>query len=322
MIYAMAQPRPVLIAGPTASGKSALALALAERDGGCVINADASAGLCLLARPDRAARRRRSGPRAAPALRPCRLRRRATRSAPGCARSPPAIADARAPRPAADRRRRHRPLPPRADRRAGRHPGDPARGPRAVRGDAARRRARRACSTSWRSDDPATLAPHRPAATRCGCSAPGRFWSPPAAACRTGRARRIAPRRAAGVAAVRIVLEPETSTSLTMRIAVRFRRMLEHGALDECARFLRCRLRSETPAGRVLGARSSWPSCAATLALDAADRRRRHRHPPVRQAPAHLVPQPLPDWQRLDGPATIADQPSIPTRLILINAFT
>src|SRR5579883_1879641 len=32
--------RPVLIAGPTASGKSALALALAERIGGIVINAD------------------------------------------------------------------------------------------------------------------------------------------------------------------------------------------------------------------------------------------------------------------------------------------
>jgi tRNA dimethylallyltransferase len=32
----------VLIAGPTASGKSALALAVAERDGGVVINADAS----------------------------------------------------------------------------------------------------------------------------------------------------------------------------------------------------------------------------------------------------------------------------------------
>ncbi len=32
---------PVLIAGPTASGKSALALAMAERDGGAVINADA-----------------------------------------------------------------------------------------------------------------------------------------------------------------------------------------------------------------------------------------------------------------------------------------
>ncbi|MGK7755018.1 MULTISPECIES: tRNA (adenosine(37)-N6)-dimethylallyltransferase MiaA [unclassified Roseovarius] len=33
--------RPVLIAGPTASGKSALALALAERDDGRIINADA-----------------------------------------------------------------------------------------------------------------------------------------------------------------------------------------------------------------------------------------------------------------------------------------
>lgn len=33
--------RPVLIAGPTASGKSALALALAERAGGLIVNADA-----------------------------------------------------------------------------------------------------------------------------------------------------------------------------------------------------------------------------------------------------------------------------------------
>lgn len=47
--------RPILIAGPTASGKSALALALAERLGGCVINADASqvhdAWRVLTARP-------------------------------------------------------------------------------------------------------------------------------------------------------------------------------------------------------------------------------------------------------------------------------
>ncbi len=34
--------RPVLIAGPTASGKSALALAIAEAQGGVVVNADAS----------------------------------------------------------------------------------------------------------------------------------------------------------------------------------------------------------------------------------------------------------------------------------------
>lgn len=34
--------KPVLIAGPTASGKSALALEIAERDGGIIVNADAS----------------------------------------------------------------------------------------------------------------------------------------------------------------------------------------------------------------------------------------------------------------------------------------
>lgn len=47
---------PVLIAGPTASGKSELAIRLAERDGGCVINADASQVYAcwrvLSARPD------------------------------------------------------------------------------------------------------------------------------------------------------------------------------------------------------------------------------------------------------------------------------
>ena len=32
---------PVLIAGPTASGKSALALQIAEADGGLIVNADA-----------------------------------------------------------------------------------------------------------------------------------------------------------------------------------------------------------------------------------------------------------------------------------------
>lgn len=33
--------QPVLIAGPTASGKSALALRIAERQGGVIVNADA-----------------------------------------------------------------------------------------------------------------------------------------------------------------------------------------------------------------------------------------------------------------------------------------
>ena len=34
--------QPVLIAGPTASGKSALALEIAQQQGGVIINADAS----------------------------------------------------------------------------------------------------------------------------------------------------------------------------------------------------------------------------------------------------------------------------------------
>ena len=36
----MTRPETILIAGPTASGKSALALAVAERHGGVVVNAD------------------------------------------------------------------------------------------------------------------------------------------------------------------------------------------------------------------------------------------------------------------------------------------
>lgn len=40
-IYSIPPDRPVLIAGPTASGKSALALAIAESAGGRIVNADA-----------------------------------------------------------------------------------------------------------------------------------------------------------------------------------------------------------------------------------------------------------------------------------------
>lgn len=52
----MQNKRPILIAGPTASGKSALALALAQRLGGAIINADAlqvyAGWRVLTARPD------------------------------------------------------------------------------------------------------------------------------------------------------------------------------------------------------------------------------------------------------------------------------
>jgi len=57
-LLAKAAGRPILIAGPTASGKSALALALAEADGRPVVNADAlqvwSCWRLLSARPDAA----------------------------------------------------------------------------------------------------------------------------------------------------------------------------------------------------------------------------------------------------------------------------
>ena len=41
LLPTVSRTAPVLIAGPTASGKSALALALAQRDGRMIVNADA-----------------------------------------------------------------------------------------------------------------------------------------------------------------------------------------------------------------------------------------------------------------------------------------
>ena len=57
--------RALLIAGPTASGKSAVALALAQRLGGAIVNAEFDAGLSRFAGSHRAAEPRRGAPRAA-----------------------------------------------------------------------------------------------------------------------------------------------------------------------------------------------------------------------------------------------------------------
>ena len=48
LIKSLDQSRPVLIAGPTASGKSALALKIAAHLGGPVVNADALQVLSLI----------------------------------------------------------------------------------------------------------------------------------------------------------------------------------------------------------------------------------------------------------------------------------
>ena len=172
--------RPVLIAGPTASGKSALALALAERCGGVVINADAAqvygCWRILTARPDAAdlarAPHRLYGHVACAAdysvghwlrdataaiadaeragLRPIvvggtGLYFHALTS--GLARIPPIPAEIRA------RSRGHGP--------------------------------RRACAPAL---DPETAGAHRPAATRCACSGLGRCSRPPGAGWRSWQA--------------------------------------------------------------------------------------------------------------------------------------
>ena len=66
-----ASKNAILIAGPTASGKSALALDLAERHGGVIVNTDSMQGYSVLERADGAADRCRTRPRAALSLRPC-----------------------------------------------------------------------------------------------------------------------------------------------------------------------------------------------------------------------------------------------------------
>ena len=61
----------ILIAGPTASGKSALAMRLAREHGGVIVNADSMQVYEPLTHPDRAAFAAGHGGRRAPALRPC-----------------------------------------------------------------------------------------------------------------------------------------------------------------------------------------------------------------------------------------------------------
>ena len=138
----------ILIAGPTASGKSALALELAERDGGDVVNADSMQVYSILdvltARPTR----RRARARAARALRPCPPAAPPIRPAPGCAMSWRLPTSGALGGRRADLRRRHRALFPRAGRGHFRDAGHPALRPRALALRARGRRARQSCTAS------------------------------------------------------------------------------------------------------------------------------------------------------------------------------
>ena len=113
----MSDMRPILIAGPTASGKSGLALRLAEHLGGVVINADSHAGLSRAAGPDRAPRPGEEArvPHALYGFVQGSESYSAGRYAADVAR---ALDEARARRPPPDHRRRHRAVLQDADSKA------------------------------------------------------------------------------------------------------------------------------------------------------------------------------------------------------------
>lgn len=242
--------RPVIIAGPTASGKSALALALAERDGGVIVNADAlqvyACWQVLTARPDAAALARA----------PHHLYGHVACDAPYSVgiwlREVAAILDAAdadgrrliivggtglyltaltsglaaiPPIPAMIRTRS-------TDQIAGGHVDR-------MRADLAR-------------DDPDTYA----RIDRANPMRVQRAWEVLVA---TGRGLAAWHRETTAPIldpqdAVRVVLDRDTSLS-NRDISDRFKKMLEDGALDECARFRSSGLTMSAPSGRALGAR-------------------------------------------------------------------
>lgn len=256
--------RPVLIAGPTASGKSALALRLAERDGGVVINADAlqvyGCWRVLTARPEvedcaRAPHRlygHVDGAEAysvgawlrdlAPVLADCRARGLRPIVVGGTGLYLEALTQGLAEIPA---------VPPEVRRRS-QAALDAGRLATLVADLAAR--------------DPETLAAldvRNPMRVQ-------RAWEVLEA---TGRGLADWRRRPGAPLltedALRYVLEVDTPT-LDARIATRFDRMLAAGALEETAAFLDAGLSLDAPAGRALGARELAAHLAGEIILEAA----------------------------------------------------
>lgn len=255
--------RPVLIAGPTASGKSALALAIAERDHGWVINADASqvyhCWRVLTARPEDADLAR--APHRLYGHVPCDQRH----STGDWLRSVgDVIAEARAAgaRPvivggtglyftALTEGLAEIPPIPAAVR---------ARSQVLLRdGHVA------ALLRDLERDDPATHA----LIDRDNPMRVQRAWEVLAATGR-GLAAWHGETPAPVVRdAVKLVVDPEI-TSLNNNITSRFRIMLKHGAIEECVRFLHLGLDPALPAGRVIGAAQLFAYLRNETTLDEA----------------------------------------------------
>ena len=262
----MGQRRPVLIAGPTASGKSALALALAERDGGCVINADAAQVYAcwriLTARPGDEDLARA----------PHRLYGHVA-----CAGGRYSVGEWLPEVAAAIADARRTGLRPIVVGGTGLYLSTLTGGlsdipaiPPEVR---ARSEAMLAAGeldrmlVRLRQEDPATYA----SIDRNNPMRVQRAWEVLVATGRGLSDWHAAPhvRVVPPESAVRIVLQPEPDM-LNSRIDRRFRQMVEQGAVEEVRTFLRCGYDWSQPAGQVLGARSLQEYLRGDLGLDAA----------------------------------------------------
>ena len=213
----------MLIAGPTASGKSALAMEIVARDGRVIVNADAlqvyDCWRVLTARPspaDEAALPHR-------ALRPCRARRSPIRSGHWLREVAAVLAAGQRPVIVGGTGLYFS----RADRGAGRDPADPARGAGRGRRAAGAREGSRRC---WRNSTP-----RRPRGSTCGtrrgCSARGRCCRRPGGGWPTGR-RAPARRCCRWRRPRRWCWSPERDW-LDARIDRRFDAMIAAGALEE-----------------------------------------------------------------------------------------
>ena len=157
----------VAVVGPTATGKSDLALALAERLGGEVVNADAMQlyrGMDIGTAKLSAAERRRDP--APPARRPGRPRGGQRRGVPAATRARDLDRDPGA-RARAAAGRRLGPLRARRARRAGDPADRPRRPRRGCEAELADRRRRPRCTSGWRALDP------RPRRRSCPATAGG-----------------------------------------------------------------------------------------------------------------------------------------------------
>lgn len=256
--------RPVIIAGATASGKSELALRVAERDGGCVINADAmqvyDCWRILTARP---------GP-ADLARAPHRLYGHIS-----CARGYSAGAWLRDLAPVLEdlRARGVRPI---IVGGAGLYLTAATVGLAEIPAISAEVRARsdqliRAGRLDVLSSQLARIDPETHAGIdRDNPMRVQRAWDVVTATHRglaDWRRERTAPLLDLA-ASIAIVISPEQSF-LNKMIEERFRQMLEHGALDECRAFI-AGFPAQTPGARALGARELIGHLQGRTSLDAA----------------------------------------------------